>query len=93
MIDKVFTETLKEKAYGHPELWECTLDEFIAKASVVLMEHRDKNKLKPKVVSLAAQFLRIEFEAKTLKGTVEYEVSRAIDGALIYFVNVAGEEI
>lgn len=86
-------ERFKEKAYGHPEIWECALDEFINKVAPVLQDHQKRNKLKPKVVSLAADFLRLKFDAKELKGTVEYEVCNAIDMALIYYVNVLGEEV
>jgi hypothetical protein len=86
-------ELFKEKAYGHPELWECSLQEFIDKVSPVVQEHWNKHNLKKKVVLLAASFLRIKFERKELKGTIEYEVCSAIECAAIYFVNVLGEEV
>jgi hypothetical protein len=86
-------ESLREKAYGHPELWVCTLEEFIEKVFPVLREHQIKNKLKRKVVILAAQFLRLHFDAKEMRGTIEYEVSKAIDESLIYYVNVAHEQV
>jgi hypothetical protein len=87
------SEQLRQKAFGHPEIWDCTLDEFIAKVFPVLQEHRTRNLLKPKVVNTAAQFLRIKFDRKELKGEIEYEVSIAIQESLIYYVNCLGEEV
>lgn len=86
-------EAFKKKAYGHAELWECSLEEFIEKVAPVLAEHQRRNKLQAKVIDTTAGFLRIKFEWKELKGTVEYEVASAIEIALIYYVNYLGETI
>jgi hypothetical protein len=83
----------KERAYGHPEIWECTLDEMINKCSPVLQAQWNKHKLKKEVVKLAASFLRIKFERKQLKGEIGYEVCQAIDESLIYHVNCLGVEV
>ena len=87
------SERLKEKAYGHPELWECSVEEFIEKVIPVMQAHQKRNKLQPKVIKTAAGFLRIRFDANELKGTIEYEVSTAIEQSLIYYVNCLGEEV
>ena len=85
---------LRDNAYGHADIWECTLDEFIAKVLPVVQEHYKKHSdLTPKVIKLAMQFLRLHFDAKELKGTIEHEVSRAIDESLIYYVNCTGEGV
>lgn len=84
---------LRERSQGHIEVWQCTVDEFIEKVMPVLKEHMTKNKLKPKVVKLAASFLRIKFDKAELKGTIEYEVATAIEESLIYHVNCLGEEV
>lgn len=83
----------KERSEGHADIWECSLQEFINKASPVLDEHWHKNKLDIKVVKLAAQLLRMEYDSKELKGTIDYEVTSAIDNALVYLVNVCGEDV
>lgn len=93
MIDNWKSEHFKTKAYGHPELWECTLEEFIEKVSPVLQAQQIKHNLKNKVAKTAAGFLRLKFDNKELKGKVEYEVAKAIDEALIYYVNVLGEDV
>jgi hypothetical protein len=87
------SQILRDKAYGHPELWECTLDEFIEKVLTVLLDHQKRNKLKRKVVETAVAFLRISFDKKELKGTIEYEVANAIQSAMIYYANCLGEEV
>jgi hypothetical protein len=74
-------------------MWECTLEEFIEKVVPVLQEHIQKNKLHIKVVKLAISFLRIHFEEKTLPDTVEKAVSKSIEEALIYYVNIMGEDV
>ena len=86
-------ERFKAKAYEHLELWECSLEEFIEKVIPVMQDHQKRNKLKPKVVRTAAVFLRMRFDSKELKGTIEYEVSKAIEESLIYYVNCLGEEV
>jgi len=86
-------ELFKEKAFGHAELWDCTLDEFIEKVVPIIQKHQYKNKLKPKVIKTAIDFLHIRFNEKELKGTIEYEVSKAIEESLIYYVNCLGEDV
>lgn len=87
------SKEFKEKSEGHPEIWRCSLEEFIEKVLPVLKEKQSKHQLKNKVVKVAAQFLRIGFDNKELAGTVEYEVNKAIDESLIYFVNILGEDV
>lgn len=86
-------EQFKKKAYGHADIWECSLDEFIDKVIPVWQEHQKKNKLSRKVMELSAQFLRIKFDNKELKGTIEYEVAKAIEESMMYYVNIIGEDI
>jgi len=83
----------KEISQGHADLWECTKDEFIKQVCDILKEQAKRNRLKPKVVTMAAQFLLIKFEKKELKGTAQHEVTKAVEESLIYFVNVLGEEV
>lgn len=87
------SKEFKERSEGHPELWQCSLDEFIEKVLPTLKAKQSKHKLKNKVVKMAAQFLRLKFDLKELAGTIEYEVNKAIDESLIYFVNVLGEDV
>lgn len=84
-------EVLRERAYGHTEIWKCTLEEFGNKMAPVLLEHIEKNKLERKVYETAVSFLRIKFDRGELKGTVEYEVSTAIEESMIYYTNCLGE--
>lgn len=86
-------EALRNRSSGHEDIWECGLGEFIDKVSPVLSVCIVKDKLSPKVVELSAGFLRLKFDNKELKGTIDYEVKQAVQEALIYFVNVAGEDI
>ena len=87
------SKEFKEKSEGHPEIWKCSLEEFIEKVLPILKEKQSKHQLENKVVKVAAQFLRIGFDKKELAGTVEYEVDKAIDESLIYFVNILGEDV
>lgn len=82
-----------ERRNGHADIWECTLEEFIDKVILVWQEHQIKNKLSRKVMELSAQFLRIKFDNKELKGTIEYEVAKAIEESMMYYVNCLGEDI
>lgn len=93
MTDNLKMERLKEKAYGHPAIWECTLEEFIEKVAHVLQEHQNKNNFKRKVFETAAGFLRLKFDNKELKGEIEYEVAKAIENSLMYYANVLGEDV
>lgn len=86
-------EQFKEKVYGHADIWECSLDKFINKVIPVWQEHQVMNKLSKKVMELSAQFLRIKFDNKELKGTIEYEIAKAIEESMIYYINVLGEDI
>ena len=90
MID---TQKLIERRQGHPDLWECTLQEFIDKTIPEMQAQQQKHTIGMKVVKTACAFLRIKFDRKELKGTVEYEVANAIQEALIYYANVLGEEV
>lgn len=82
-----------ERRNGYADIWECNLDEFIDKVIPAWQEHQKKNKLSKKVMELSAQFLRIKFDNKELKGTIEYEVAKAIEESMMYYVNVLGEDI
>ena len=92
-MDEKLTDKLRDKAFGHIEIWECTLEEFIEKVAPVLKSHQQKNNLSSNIIKTAAQFLRLNFDEKSLKGTIEYEVSKAIECSLMYYANVLGEEI
>ena len=87
------SKEFKERSEGHHGIWKCSLEEFIEKVLPILKEKQSKHRLKNKVVKVAAQFLRIKFDEKELAGTIEYEVNKAIDESLIYFVNVLGEDV
>jgi len=84
---------LKEKAYGHPEIWKCTLYELIEKVIPEIQKQQIKNKVPKRIITTAIGFLRVGFDQQKLKGTIEYEVANAIQGALIYHVNILGEEV
>ena len=86
-------EQFREKSQGHADIWECDEYTFVGKCATALQDHQKRNTLSPKVVKMAAQFLRIKFDKKELKGTVDYEVSTAIEEALIYYVNCKGEDV
>ena len=86
-------KAFKDRRQGHADIYECSLDEFIDKVIPVWQEHQKKNKLSSKVMELSARFLRIKFDNKELKGTIEYEVAKAIEESMMYYVNCLGEDI
>ena len=90
MID---TQKLIERRQGHPDLWECTLQEFIDKTIPEMQAQQQKHSIGMKVVKTACAFLRLKFDRKELKGTIEYEVAKAIEESLIYYTNCVGEEV
>jgi len=81
-----------ERRTGYADIWECTLDEFIEKALPEVLKQQKKNDITHKIVKLATSFLKIKFEQKELKGTIEYEVAKAIEESMIYYTNVLGED-
>lgn len=72
---------------------EMYLKQIIDKTTPVLMSHWRRNDLHRKVIEMAIKFLRIGFNKGELKETVEHEVAKAIDKALVYYVNILGEEV
>jgi hypothetical protein len=93
MVDNWKSAQFKEKVNGHADLWDCTLENFIEKVTPVLQDHIRKNNLSSKVVKTAISFLRLKFDNKELKGEIGYEVAKAIEESLIYYVNCLGEGI
>ena len=91
-MNAVTVKTLRERREGHADIWECTLEEFIAKVLPICQSQQEKNNISRKVMKLAAAFLRLKFDGKELKGTVEYEVAKAIEGSMMYYTNVLGED-
>lgn len=89
-MDEKMRNEYKERREGHEDIWNCTLDECFTKISPIAQEHCAKDNIDNKTIGLAANFLRIKFERKELKGTIEYEVSKAFEEALIYYTNVEG---
>jgi len=87
------TAKLIERRQGHADLWDCTVDEFIQKVIPEVQSQQLKHTIGMKVVKTACSFLRIKFDRKELKGTVEYEVANAIQESLIYYANCLGEEV
>lgn len=87
------TAKLKERAYGHSSIWECSLEQLIEKVVPVLQDHQRRNLIPDRVLKTAAHFLRIKFDRKELAGEINYEVTCAIQEALIYYVNCLGEDV
>lgn len=85
-------KTIVERRTGHADIWECTLKEFIDKALLEVLKQQKENDLTHKIVKLATSFLRIKFEQKELKGTIEYEVAKVIEESMIYYTNVLDED-
>jgi hypothetical protein len=85
-------EALLAITQGHPEIWACSIEDFIAKVLPVLNGHKVRNNLSTKTIKTAAQFLRLRFDKGDLTGTIDYEVAHSIEMALVYYVNVLGEE-
>lgn len=92
-MDIKLRQRMIERCTGHKDIWDCSLDEFIEKVIPEYEKQILKNNISKKVYSLAMQFLRLDFDARKLAGTVEYEVANSIEAAGIYFVNVVGESI
>lgn len=86
-------EQFKERRLGHTDIWECTLEEFIKKVLLECNKQQKENNITYKIMELSAQFLRIKFDNKELKGTIEYEVAKAIEESMMYYVNVCGEDL
>lgn len=93
MDPKEMIAKFKEKSQGHSDIWQCTLEEFVTKVSPAILQRAKKHNLKPKVVMMATSFIRNKFELGDLAGTIEYEVSKVIEEALMYYVNVLGEDV
>lgn len=85
-------EQIKKRRLGHEDIWECSLDEFKEKSLPEYLNQQKNNDITYKILKLATSFLRIKFEAKELKGTVEYEVAKSIEESMTYYTNVLGED-
>jgi hypothetical protein len=85
-------EQIKKRRLGHADIWECSLEEFKVKALPEYLKQQKNNNITNKILKLATSFLRIKFEAKELKGTIEYEVAKSIEESMIYYTNVLGED-
>ena len=83
----------RKRSEGYPEIWECSLEEFANKVIPEVLKQSKINHLHTKVIKLGCSFLRTRYDHKELKGTIEYEVSRALDEALVYYVNGKGEDL
>lgn len=81
-----------DRRTGHTDIWECTLKEFIQKSFPEFRRQQKENDITDKILKLGCSFLRIKFEQKELKGTIEYEVAKAIEESMIYYTNVLGED-
>ena len=77
---------------GHTDVWECGLEEFVKKVLPECNKQQKENNITYKIMKLCASFLRIKFNDKELKGTVEYEVAKAIEESMIYYTNVLSED-
>lgn len=89
-MDDKMVKAYKERREGHEDIWNCTVKEFATKILPELKERSRKDRLSIKVIELAVDFLKIKYNDKKLQGTVEYEVSKAIEESLIYYTNVEG---
>jgi hypothetical protein len=87
------SEAFRERSEGHEDLWQGTPEEFMDLVTPVIRAEQLVHSIPKKVVILACKFLRLGYDQHELKGTVAYEVSTAIDQALVYFTNVLGEDV
>lgn len=85
-------EQIKKRRLGHSDIWECTLEEFINKVIPECNKQQKENKITNRIMKLGCSFLKLKFDDKELKGTIEYEVAKAIEEAMIYYTNVLGED-
>lgn len=81
-----------DRRQGHADIWECSLEEFKEKALPEYLKQQKNNDITHKILKLATSFLRIKFEAKELKGTIEYEVAKSIEESMMYYTNVLNED-
>lgn len=81
-----------DRRQGHVDIWECSLEEFKEKVLPEYLMQQKNNDITHKILKLATSFLRIKFEAKELKGTIEYEVAKSIEESMMYYTNILGED-
>jgi len=81
-----------DRRQGHEDIWECSLEEFVKKVLPECNKQQKENNITYKIMKLCASFLRMKFNEKELKGTIEYEVAKAIEESMIYYTNVLGED-
>jgi hypothetical protein len=85
-------EQIKNRRLGHADIWECTFEEFKEKAFPEYLRQQKNNNITNKILKLATSFLKIKFENKELKGTIEYEVAKSIEESMMYYTNVLDED-
>jgi hypothetical protein len=90
-MDNAMKEII-DRRQGHADIWECNLEEFKEKVLPEYLKQQKDNDITNKILKLAISFLRIKFEAKELKGTIEYEVAKSIEESMMYYTNVLGED-
>ena len=90
-MESKISQELLENCSGHKEIWDCSLQDFAIKIQEALVYRATGDKLPSQVVLTATGFLKEKYTQGELQGTVSYEVSKAIDEALIYYTNVQGK--
>jgi len=93
MMDIPKSAAYKERSEGHREIWQGTLMDAIQLLTPEIQRQQAKHKVPTKVVKTAIGFLRLKYDDHKLAGTVQHEVALAIDEALVYHVNVLGEDV
>ena len=81
-------ELIKEQRQGHEEMWKCSLEKFVDLVLQSLLDAQRNDNISSKEIKTAIGFLRMKFDKGMLAGTIEYEVSTAIEEAMIYHANV-----
>jgi hypothetical protein len=81
-----------DRRQGHTDIWECSFEEFKEKVLPEYLRQQKDNNITHKILKLATSFLKIKFDNKELKGTIEYEVAKSIEESMIYYTNVLGED-
>jgi len=93
MMDISKSAEYKERSEGHRDLWSGTLMSVIQLLTPEIQRQQTKHKVPNKVITTAIGFLRLKYDEQKLAGTVQHEVALAIDEALVYHVNVLGEDV
>jgi hypothetical protein len=90
---KELLEHLKKESFGYPEIWKNkTIRELEDMVVPEFMKQGNKNRLEKKVMELAIRFLRVKFDEGEMTGSIHYEVSKAIEHALMCYAYCGKEE-